>query len=89
MIILRNKSYAVGDFLANAVEVGFLPPWFYKIYETQKFKTFFDNFDTMTTTPNYLSGEESTNWRRSHASHQRKQSVTELASSSSSWPAES
>ena len=47
MIILRNKSYAVGDFLANAVEVGFLPPWFYKIYETQKFKKFFDNFDTM------------------------------------------
>ena len=47
MIILRNNSFAVGDFLANAVEVGFLPPWFYKIYETQKFKTFFDNFDTM------------------------------------------
>ena len=47
MIIFRNKSYAVGDFLANAVEVGFLPPWFYKIYETQKFKKFFDNFDTM------------------------------------------
>ena len=23
---------AVGDFLANAVEVGFLPTWFYKIY---------------------------------------------------------
>ena len=38
---------AVGDFLANAVEVGFLPNWFYKIYETQKFKKFFDNFDTM------------------------------------------
>ena len=38
---------AVGDFLANAVEVGFLPTWFYKIYETQKFKKFFDNFDTM------------------------------------------
>ena len=38
---------AVGDFLANAVEVGFLPNWFYKIYETQKFKKFFDSFDTM------------------------------------------
>ena len=24
-----------------------MPPWFYKIYETQKFKKFFDNFDTM------------------------------------------
>ena len=46
-IILRNNSYAVGYFLANAVEVGFLPPWFYKIYKTQKFKKFFDNFDTM------------------------------------------
>ena len=38
---------AVGDFLANAVEVGFLPTWFYKIYVTQKFKNFVDNFDTM------------------------------------------
>ena len=27
---------AVGDFLANAVEVGFFPTWFYKIYVTQK-----------------------------------------------------
>ena len=25
----------------------FLLTWFYKIYETQKFKKFFDNFDTM------------------------------------------
>ena len=24
-----------------------MPTWFYKIYETQKFKKFFDNFDTM------------------------------------------
>ena len=24
-----------------------MPPWFDKIYETQKFKKFFDNFDTM------------------------------------------
>ena len=38
---------AVGDFLANAVEVGFLPTWFYKTYVTQKFKNFVDNFDTM------------------------------------------
>ena len=38
---------------------------------------------------NYSSGEESWNWRRSHAGHQRKQTVTELASSSSSAPAES
>ena len=38
---------AHGDFLANAVEVGFLHTWFYKIYVTQKFKNFVDNFDTM------------------------------------------
>ncbi|KAJ7340048.1 hypothetical protein OS493_002771 [Desmophyllum pertusum] len=38
---------AVGDFLSNAIGVGFLPNWFYKIYETQQFKKFFDNFDTM------------------------------------------
>ena len=29
----------------TAVEVGFLPT--YKVYETQKFKKFFDNFDSM------------------------------------------
>ena len=29
------------------VEVGFLPSWFCKVYETQKFKKFFDNFDSM------------------------------------------
>ena len=38
---------AVGDFLHSAVGVGFLPTWFYKIYETQQFKTFFSSFDTM------------------------------------------
>ena len=38
---------AVGDFLHNAMGVGFLPNWFYKIYETQQFKTFFASFDTM------------------------------------------
>ena len=38
---------AVGDFLANAVEVGFLPSWFYKIYVNQKRIKFFENFDTM------------------------------------------
>ena len=38
---------AVGDFLANAVEVGSLPSWFYKIYVNQKFIKFFENFDTM------------------------------------------
>ena len=38
---------AVGDFLHNAVVVGFLPVWFYKIYETEQFKKFFDNFDVM------------------------------------------
>ena len=38
---------AVGDFLANAVEVGFLPSWFYKIYVNQKRIKFLENFDTM------------------------------------------
>ena len=38
---------AVGDFLRSAVGVGFLPVWFYKIYETQQFKMFFNNFDIM------------------------------------------
>ena len=38
---------AVGDFLHSAIGVGFLPTWFYKIYETQQFKTFFSSFDTM------------------------------------------
>ena len=38
---------AVGDFLHNAVVVGFLPVWFYKIYETQQFKEFSNNFDIM------------------------------------------
>ena len=38
---------AVGDFLHSAIGVGFLPNWFYKIYETQQFKTFFSSFDTM------------------------------------------
>ena len=38
---------AVGDFLANAAEVGFLPSWFYKIYVNQKRIKFFENFDTM------------------------------------------
>ena len=38
---------AVGDFLGNAMGVGLLPTWFYKIYETQQFKTFFSSFDTM------------------------------------------
>ena len=38
---------AVGDFLYSAIGVGFLPNWFYKIYETEQFKKFFNNFDTM------------------------------------------
>ncbi|KAL9957728.1 hypothetical protein ACROYT_G034664 [Oculina patagonica] len=38
---------AVGDFLHNAIGVGFLPNWFYKIYETKQFKAFFSSFDTM------------------------------------------
>ena len=38
---------AVGDFLYNAMAVGFLPVWFYKIYETEQFKKFCDSFDIM------------------------------------------
>ena len=38
---------AVGDFLYSATGVGFLPNRFYKIYETEQLKTFFNNFDTM------------------------------------------
>ena len=38
---------AVGEFLSSLLGVGFLPLWFYKIYETQKFKNFFNNFDTI------------------------------------------
>ena len=38
---------AVGDFLHNVMGIAFLPTWFYKIYETQQFKTFFSSFDTM------------------------------------------
>ena len=38
---------AVGDFLHNVMGIGLLPPWFYKIYETQQFKTFCSSLDTM------------------------------------------
>ena len=38
---------AVGDFLHNVMGIGFLPTWFYKIYETKQFKTFCSSFDTM------------------------------------------
>ena len=38
---------AVGEFLSSAISVGFLPNWFYKIYETQQFKKFVNNFDIM------------------------------------------
>ena len=38
---------AVQGFLLNVVTVGLLPNWFYKIYETQQFKGFVENFDAM------------------------------------------
>ena len=38
---------AVGDILHTIMGTSFLPIWFYKIYETQQFKTFFSSFDTM------------------------------------------
>ena len=38
---------AVGEFLHNLMGVGFLPTWFYKIYETQQLKTFLYSLDTM------------------------------------------
>ena len=37
----------MGDILRTIMGTGFLPTWFYKIYETQQFKTFFSSFDTM------------------------------------------
>ena len=63
---------AVGDFLATAVEVGFLPTWFYKVYETQKFKKFFDNFDSMYDYAE-LFIRRGIKELKEHASHQRKQ----------------
>ena len=38
---------AVGDFLYNLMGVGFLPTWFYKIYETEQLKKFLSSLDTM------------------------------------------
>ena len=38
---------AVGDILDTIMGVGFLPTWFYKIYETQQFKAFVSSFDMM------------------------------------------
>ena len=38
---------AVGDFLYNLMPVGFLPIWFYKIYETEQLKKFLSSLDTM------------------------------------------
>ena len=38
---------AVGDFLYNLIGVGFLPTWFYKIYETEQLKEFLSSLDTM------------------------------------------
>ena len=74
---------AVGDFLANAVEVGFLPTWFYKIYVTQKFKNFVDNFDTM-----YYYAELFIERRIKELAEKscKPSEETEPASSSSSWP---
>ena len=44
---------AVGDILDTIMGVGFLPTWFYKIYETQQFKTFFSKFQYLTCIKNY------------------------------------
>ena len=38
---------AVGDFLYNLMGIGFLPTWFYKIYETEQLKEFLSSLDTM------------------------------------------
>ena len=38
---------AVGDFLYHMMGVSFLPPWFYKMYETQQLKMFLSSLDTM------------------------------------------
>jgi len=38
---------AIGDVLYNAIGTAFLPNWFYKIYETEQLKKFFNSFDTV------------------------------------------
>ncbi|KAK3726931.1 hypothetical protein QZH41_004224 [Actinostola sp. cb2023] len=38
---------SVGGFLAAIIEVGFTPVWFYKMYETKRFKEFVFHFDNM------------------------------------------
>ena len=38
---------AVGEFLYNLMGLGFLPAWFYKIYETQQLKKLLSSLDTM------------------------------------------
>ena len=38
---------AVGDFLYNLMGAGFLPTWFYKIYETPQLKKLLSSMDTM------------------------------------------
>ena len=65
---------ALGDFLAHAVEVGFFCLLgFTRSTRPRNLKSFSIILTLCTITPNYLSGEESRNWRRSRASHQRKQ----------------
>ena len=80
-IIKEEQTFikAVGLYLVNAFEVGFCLLGFTRSTRPRNLKSFSIILTRCTTTPNYLSGEESRNWRRSHASHQRKQSVTELA----------
>ena len=62
---------AIGEFLYNAIGVAFLPNWFYKIYETEQFKKFFDSFDTM-----YEYAEVFIQRRINEIKHATRQSVT-------------
>ena len=80
-IIKEEQTFikAVRLYLVNAFEVGFCLLGFTRSTRPRNLKSFSIILTRCTSTPNYLSGEESRNWRRSHASHQRKQSVTELA----------
>ena len=54
LVVLKRKYQrgtdlhkSCGRFSGECVRGRFLPTWFYKIYKTQKFKKFFDNFDMM------------------------------------------
>ena len=74
-IIKEEQTFikAVGLYLVNAFEVGFCLLGFTRSTRPRNLKSFSIILTRCTSTPNYLSGEESKKRRRSRASHQRKQ----------------